>query len=511
MRMTRFLALAAGLGVCAIASAQNWVNFTNETSTRLVAAPSVGSSDGVEKDYVWGDVDQDGDIDLVCVRKEIGSTAGKFRNVLFINEGVKEGHPINGVLVDRSEEYATSTTVPGDNGFLTPTADRDADLVDVDNDGWLDIVTATTYGSGQPKHISHPRIYINLGNDEAGNWRGFRFEDERFPQLIAVPTFCDVGSGDVDDDGDADLYFADYGNLEDRLLINQGGAQGGRLGFFADETETHTFGSMLNSVFANAAIIADMNGDGFNDIVKNSSLGPYQTTVAYNNPFNPGFFTTQNWVTASGGSTYFAAAGDLNHDDRLDLVIVDDGVDRYLINNGNATNGHVNFMTAQMPNSSSGFGGNITISDLDRDGLEDVMISDVDVDGPSCGATRLLHIYRHRNGAPITNLFDEPPTTLTNADRQCTFDVAAFDLNGDHWDDLVIGRYSGTTVWIQVPPTLPCPADLDGDGEVGLDDLGIVLAAFGVSPSGDIDGDGETDLGDLGILLANFGPCQTGG
>jgi hypothetical protein len=61
----------------------------------------------------------------------------------------------------------------------------------------------------------------------------------------------------------------------------------------------------------------------------------------------------------------------------------------------------------------------------------------------------------------------------------------------------------------------PCPGDLDGDGDVDLSDLGIVLADFGCpSPSnpapceGDTDGDNDTDLSDLGVVLAGFNqPC----
>ena len=59
------------------------------------------------------------------------------------------------------------------------------------------------------------------------------------------------------------------------------------------------------------------------------------------------------------------------------------------------------------------------------------------------------------------------------------------------------------------PQSLPCPADLNGDGVIDLADLGILLADFGcVAPGpcpGDIDGDGDTDLADLGILLSEFG------
>jgi hypothetical protein len=49
------------------------------------------------------------------------------------------------------------------------------------------------------------------------------------------------------------------------------------------------------------------------------------------------------------------------------------------------------------------------------------------------------------------------------------------------------------------------PGDLDGDGDVDLNDLAILLASYGVDGGGDLDGDGDTDLADLAILLANYG------
>ncbi len=59
--------------------------------------------------------------------------------------------------------------------------------------------------------------------------------------------------------------------------------------------------------------------------------------------------------------------------------------------------------------------------------------------------------------------------------------------------------------WISTGNSAPCPGDLDGDRDVDLTDLGIVLAAYGVGPAGDLDGDGDTDLSDLGVVLAGFG------
>jgi len=56
--------------------------------------------------------------------------------------------------------------------------------------------------------------------------------------------------------------------------------------------------------------------------------------------------------------------------------------------------------------------------------------------------------------------------------------------------------------------------DLDGDGDVDLGDLAVMLSNFG-TPSGalpedgDLDGDGDVDLADLAVQLANFGSvCQ---
>ena len=54
-----------------------------------------------------------------------------------------------------------------------------------------------------------------------------------------------------------------------------------------------------------------------------------------------------------------------------------------------------------------------------------------------------------------------------------------------------------------------CPADLDGDGNVGILDLLFLLAAWGSDPGGppDFDGDGAVGILDLLTLLANWGPC----
>jgi hypothetical protein len=56
----------------------------------------------------------------------------------------------------------------------------------------------------------------------------------------------------------------------------------------------------------------------------------------------------------------------------------------------------------------------------------------------------------------------------------------------------------------------PCPGDLDGDNDVDLSDLSILLANYGMTggaeyEDGDLDGDGDVDLSDLSALLAHYG------
>ena len=70
---------------------------------------------------------------------------------------------------------------------MDPTADRDVALVDFNGDGWLDIVTATTYGAGLPKTISHPRVYGTRAR-AAGVWQGFRYEEALTPRCRSPPT-----------------------------------------------------------------------------------------------------------------------------------------------------------------------------------------------------------------------------------------------------------------------------------------------------------------------------------
>ncbi len=454
--MLRIL-LAASL--CAPAAAQDidWVTFDRDDGA-IDAPPQFGLNDIEEKDFAWADLDRDGWTDLVVVRKEENLKLGKRENILLMNEG--------GVLVDRTLEYATASDVAGDEGFLTRTADRDVVIIDIDGDGWDDVITAATLSLGDPKHISHPRVYRNLGGVP---WQGLRFEDGRIPQFQvngqdATPFFCGVGAGDVDGDGDNDLYFSDYSffgqlDLEDRLLINDGA------GYFTDESQSRLTMQMRNSSFGTRASIHDMNSDGVADIVK--CMGTCQCTetvgnlvrVLYNDPDDEGQFEFMQEVVS--GSPYFFSVGDLNQDELPDLVVTNDfSSHTFRLNQGNNPFGLVNWGPNRLLQQAQGVpfqgsAGNTLIADLDMDGWNDAIACDFEVSVGFCGWPRGTILYHNRGGTvggPVDMVQEKgagfiSASGLTQSDMTGMHDVAVFDVDRDGDPDMILGSCQGLRVW----------------------------------------------------------------
>ena len=357
----------------------------------------------------------------------------------------------------------------------------------------MDLVTCTTMSDGLDWQLGQPRVYMNRGNDPSGNWLGFCYEHLRFPQMyaangnVANPRFCDFAFGDFNGDGYPDLFMTDYDTPEtsgtqcidlnqdgdtndpgecqqspaesgandynNRLYYNWGDDPAGPgPGHFYDTAYTKMTQAQLASEFGNAAKAADFNGDGHLDIARvNTLTGGQDVGIFYANPANLGNAFIGP-VSVSGGAPYNIEPGDLNGDGRIDMVVIDDGKDKYLINNGNNSQGQATFTSYVIADSLSEFGNRTRIADLDNDGRPDVLIADVDADLPTfCPTTgRRMHIYR--NTGVVTALLDEIGQIIPNAQLANTYDTAPIDLDGDGWLDLVIARCQGVFVYMNQPP-----------------------------------------------------------
>jgi hypothetical protein len=196
------------------------------------------------------------------------------------------------------------------------------DLVDVDDDGDLDIFKAEGTDSidGRPN-----RLLINTG---AGV-----FVDEtavRIPEPNGANS-TKVDLGDVDGDGDLDAIVANVG--PEQLLLNDGG------GVFTDASaQLPPPVPVFQNISADARF-ADVDGDGDLDVL-----------VSNENPF-PGGVGAQNRIFVNDGTGHFidgtaarlpaaidqTAAmlpGDVDGDGDLDLVVLNRGQENVLINAG---------------------------------------------------------------------------------------------------------------------------------------------------------------------------------
>lgn len=406
----------------------DWVEFRDVSPTHIISdsADQVGVIDFEEKDLAVGDLDNDGDPDLVIVRKVPFSTVGGRRNVLFINDGT-------GVMTDMS-----AILVPG---FLDETDDRDVAIADINGDGWLDVITAATFSDP-------PRVYMNNGNDSSNNWLGLTYNvmDNRVPLFSPGPKFCAVAAGNLTGSNGLDLYFADYDNdLEDRLLINNGS------GFFDDQTTARMEFEQFESVFGTSALIDDFNLDGVNDVIKVSASGsmppddatPPQVRLIYND--GGGNFSNMDIIYAR--APYMSAISDFNLDGRPDLYIVDDEQDAILINS-TTVNGRTVFQTIELTQNpvTAGFGGNIAVGDLNSDGFDDIYVTDVDTDIPGCD--RFPAALQHNADMNNPNLIDR----FNGASRDWliagTFDAVIADFDMDGFNDLWIATCTGNRLFL---------------------------------------------------------------
>jgi hypothetical protein len=218
-------------------TAARWIELgqNNGTTAFSSIAPSLVLGNGGFGDWscdgVLGDLDADGDLDLV--HTSIGSAfSGSVPTRLFLNDGAGAFEEFN-----PSGHQLASTTIPdGAPGLwcegihvdaTTSTTGQQCDIADTPLGAELgdldaDLDADLVHGA----RSQSPRLFVNRLVEQGGDlgWRDVTWAG--FSQVATSGFSYEQELGDLDLDGDLDLYGANWSGLSDVVCRNDGGVFG---------------------------------------------------------------------------------------------------------------------------------------------------------------------------------------------------------------------------------------------------------------------------------------------
>lgn len=341
------------------------------------------AEDGLGKGVAFADIDNDGLIDLYVSNK--GGA-----NKLYRNSG-------NGVFEDIT---AFAGAGIGDPGFSMGSV-----FGDYDNDGLIDLYLA----KGGRYEIEANRLFHNLG--------GGKFEDVTDKAGVGLKSFTYSASFvDYDNDGNLDLFCANYGPGAKNVLYRNNGD-----GTFTDVTDLAAVGDLSWSWMS---VWGDVNGDNLQDLYVVN--GRYPTGEPNRLYLNNGDGTFRD-VTREAGVTdpnwgLGAAFADIDNDGDLDLFVSNYvGGNGLYLNNGDGVFADVSERVKKVK-TYQGWGKGPTFGDVDNDG-------DLDLYEGDCKLANQL--YLNDGQGNFIDVADQQPQLQCSTVRTKGTAFADVDNDGD--------------------------------------------------------------------------------
>ncbi|NKC02054.1 MAG: hypothetical protein GKR90_26630 [Pseudomonadales bacterium] len=317
-------------------------------------------------DVEMADFDRDGHLDVATS----AAAFQHFNNRLYFNRPNAADDPEPSVFT-RLTTSAHNSDAIAEVTVTNSDFAHDVELADVNNDGFLDILSGNRGLAG--------KNLINLFHRET-HWDVIPFPPSQFGRFYWGETWdteynigierkstFDLTAGDLDGDGFVDFVSANIEGLMDRVHLNPLGS-GGDL----SELEfTHSFILGESGTDTRGALVSDVNGNGANDIFTCHNNQPLRL---YLNPdrgvgVDPvtGVLPFEFPDSTRGAFMCSMITVDLNADGHLDVL--EDVSGGYYINNGTAEPFvGVDRRTYRAP----GGGGSFAVADFNQDGRWDV-------------------------------------------------------------------------------------------------------------------------------------------